>query len=216
LVSIEGLTAGYGGRAVLRDCSFALRKGEFAALLGPNGAGKSTLARVLAGVIRPRRGRVVWHDRGATQARVGLLQQNPLHQLVCQVVEDELRFAPRNFGVDEDVDLEELLLRSDLLNLRQRATQALSVGEQQRTALAATLSLHPKLLVLDEPTIGQDRFHLGQFMRWVSEMNRQGQTVLLITHDHRLVRQHADRVWEIVDGKASRRGNGGRGWNELP
>jgi energy-coupling factor transport system ATP-binding protein len=132
---------------------------------------------------------------------VGFLQQNPLHQLVCQVVEDELRFGPRNLGTDRDGDLERLLIRSDLLGLRQRPTQALSVGEQQRTALAATLSLRPELLILDEPTIGQDGRHLSQVMGLVSELNRQGQTVLLITHSHWLVDQFTDRVWEIVDGK---------------
>jgi energy-coupling factor transport system ATP-binding protein len=201
LVSVENVTAGYDGRAVLRDCSMTLRKGEFAALLGPNGAGKSTLARVLAGLIRPHRGKVVWHPDGRAPARVGLLQQNPLHQLVCQVVEDELRFGPRNLRTERDEEVEKLLARTDLVGLRERPTQTLSVGEQQRTTLAATLSLRPSLLILDEPTIGQDWYHLSRVMEFVSELNRQGQTVLLITHNHRVVGQHADRVWEMVDGK---------------
>jgi energy-coupling factor transport system ATP-binding protein len=212
LVSVDGVTAGYDGRVVLRDCSVTLLKGEFAALIGPNGAGKSTLARVLAGLVRPRRGKVVWHLDGGAHVRVGLLQQNPLHQLVCQVVEDELRFGPRNLGTERDEDVEQLLVRTDLRGLRERPTQGLSVGEQQRTTLAATLGLRPSLLILDEPTIGQDWYHLSRVMGFVSELNRQGQTVLLITHDQRLVDQHADRVWEMVDGKVldggSRKGTG--------
>ncbi|MGD2179125.1 MAG: ABC transporter ATP-binding protein, partial [Anaerolineae bacterium] len=201
LVSVDGVRAGYNGRVVLRDCSLTLRKGEFAALVGPNGAGKSTMARVLAGLLRPRRGNVLWHPDGGAHSRVGLLQQNPLHQLVCQRVEEELRFGPSNFGMEREEDVEALLVRTDLFGLRQRPTQALSVGEQQRTALAATLSLRPSLLILDEPTIGQDGYHLSRVMQLVSDLNRQGQTVLLITHNQRLVDQHAGRVWEMVDGR---------------
>jgi energy-coupling factor transport system ATP-binding protein len=208
LVSCIDVTAGYGGCAVLRDCSLTLRKGEFAALLGPNGAGKSTLARVLAGLVRPRRGNVVWRADGGAQVRVGLLQQNPLHQLVCQNVEEELRFGPRNLGTERDEDVEKLLARTNLLGLRARPTQALSTGEQQRAALAATLSLRPSLLILDEPTIGQDWCHLSRVMEFVSELNRQGQTVLLITHDHRLVDQYAHRVWKMADGKVRAAGTG--------
>jgi energy-coupling factor transport system ATP-binding protein len=209
LVSLLDVTAGYDSRAVLRGCSLTVRKGEFAALLGPNGAGKSTLARVLAGLIRPRRGRVVWHHDGGARVRVGLLQQNPLHQLVCQNVEEELRFGPRNVGMEWDERVEKLLARTSLIGLRARPTQALSVGEQQRTALAATLSLRPSLLILDEPTIGQDWCHLSQVLEFVSELNRQGQAVLLITHDQRLVDQHAHRVWEMADGKVRETGNWG-------
>ncbi|MFO7743005.1 MAG: ATP-binding cassette domain-containing protein [Anaerolineae bacterium] len=201
LVSLEGVIAGYDRRPVLQDCSFTLREGEFAALVGPNGAGKSTLARVLAGLLRPRRGRVIWHATNGKRPRVGFLQQNPLHQLVCQTVEEEVRYGPRNLGTERDEDVEALLARADLLSLRRRATQALSVGEQQRSALAATLSLCPGLLILDEPTIGQDWHHLSELMDLVGELNRQGQTVLLITHDRRLVGQYAGRVWGMVGGR---------------
>ncbi len=200
LVSLEGVRAGYNGRTVLDDCSLTLRQGEFAALTGPNGAGKSTLARVVAGLLRPRRGRVAWHRGRGQGPRVGFLQQNPLHQLVCERVEEEVRFGPRNLGVEQDDQVEALLARTDLLGLRRRPTQALSVGEQQRTALAATLSLSPALLILDEPTIGQDRDHLGALMDLVDELNRQGQTVLLITHNERLVDAYAGRVWKMAEG----------------
>jgi energy-coupling factor transport system ATP-binding protein len=202
LVRVDAVTAGYDGRVVLRDCSLTLWRGEFAALIGRNGAGKSTLARVLAGLLRPRRGKVVWYPNGGAHSRVGLLQQNPLHQLVCHTVEGELRFGPRNLGTERDEDVEGLLAGTDLHALRKRPIRALSVGEQQRTTLAATLSLRPNLLILDEPTIGQDPYHMNRVMRLVSDLNHQGQTVLLITHNQRLVDQHADRVWEMVDGKA--------------
>ncbi len=205
LVSLERVKAGYNGRAVLSDCTMMLREGDFGALVGPNGAGKSTLARVLAGLLKPGKGRVAWHKKKGRRPRVGLVRQNPLHQLVCESVEEEVRFGPRNLGHERDEVVKAILQRADLLGLRDRSTQALSVGEQQRTVLAATLGLRPDLLILDEPTIGQDRRHLRELMEAVSELNRQGQTVLLITHDQQLVNELAGRVWEIRDGSICER-----------
>lgn len=196
LVSLQHVTAGYDRRPVLQDCSLTLYQGDFAALVAPNGAGKTTLARVLAGFLRPHRGRIIWHD-GRRDRRVGLLQQNPLHQLVCDTVEEEVAFGPRNLGMERAGWIEDVLAQADLLELRRRPTHALSVGEQQRTALAATLALRPALLILDEPTIGQDRDHLVRLMDFLAGLNRAGQTVLLITHDRRLVEQYATRVWTL-------------------
>jgi energy-coupling factor transport system ATP-binding protein len=206
LVALREVTAGYNGRSVLQNCSFTLRRGDFAALVGPNGAGKTTLARVLAGLLRPRRGRVAWYaNRHGWRAkghnwRVGFLQQTPLHQLVCDTVEEEVRFGPRNLGTERADDVEKLLAQTGLLTLRGRPTWALSVGQQQRTALAATLSLRPALLILDEPTVGQDRRHLMQVMDFLAGLNQAGQTILLITHNRRLVERYANRVWEMVGG----------------
>jgi energy-coupling factor transporter ATP-binding protein EcfA2 len=212
LVELHEVTAGYGRSPVLRDCSLTLHRGDFAALVGPNGAGKTTLARVLAGTLRPRRGRVVWHARGR-RWRVGLLQQNPGHQLVCDTVEEEVRFGPRNLGVEQGHAAawrEAVLAHTGLLDLRQRPTHALSAGERQRTALAATLSLDPVLLILDEPTVGQDWEHMIQVLDFLADLNRAGQTVLLITHDGRLVARYAGRVWQMVDGGSKRQETGGR------
>jgi energy-coupling factor transport system ATP-binding protein len=206
LVSLERVTAGYNGRVVLRDCSLTLREGEFAALVGPNGSGKSTLARVLAGLLRPRKGHLVWHRRGRAGQRIGFLHQNPLHQLVCDTVEDEIRFAPQNLKLEgyrgQNGELSQLFSCTGLSGLRHRPTQALSVGEQQRTALAAVLSAHPRLLILDEPTMGQDSHHLREVMDLVGGLNDGGQTVLLITHDRGLVARYAGRVWEMMEGCA--------------
>ncbi len=185
---------------MLQDCSLTLYQGDLAALVAPNGAGKTTLARVLAGLLRPHRGRIIWHD-GRRDRRVGLLQQNPLHQLVCDTVEEEVTFGPRNLGMERAGWIEDVLAQADLLELRRRPTHALSVGEQQRTALAATLALRPALLILDEPTIGQDWGHLLRLMDLMADLNCAGQTVLLITHDRRLVEEYANRVWVLEEGR---------------
>jgi energy-coupling factor transporter ATP-binding protein EcfA2 len=203
LVTLRGVAAGYARHLVLQDCTLTLRRGDFVALVGPNGSGKTTLARVMAGLLRPRRGRVTWHANGK-RPRVGFLQQNPLHQLVCDTVEEEIRFGPRNLRAERDEDIERLMIQGDLCPLRHRPTRALSVGQQQRTALAAALALQPALLILDEPTIGQDRQHLIQMMDFVSELNRRGQTVLLITHDRRLVERYANAVWEIKEKRCKK------------
>jgi energy-coupling factor transporter ATP-binding protein EcfA2 len=203
LVALQRVTAGYDGRPILQDCSLVLHRGDFAALVGPNGAGKTTLARVLAGLLRPRRGRVIWYA-ARRDRRVGLLQQNPLHQLVCDTVEEEVRFGPHNLGAagarEVTARVEAALTETGLQPLRHRPTHALSVGQQQRAALAATLSLHPALLILDEPTVGQDWGHLVQVMDFLADLNRAGRTILLITHDRRLVERYASRVWEMAGG----------------
>jgi energy-coupling factor transport system ATP-binding protein len=203
LVTLQRIVASYGRQPVLQDCTITLHQGDFVALVGPNGSGKTTLARVLAGLLRPRRGKVIWHANGK-RPRVGFLQQNPLHQLVCDTVEEEIRFGPRNLRAERDEDIEMVMAQSDLCLLRHRPTRALSVGQQQRTALAAALALQPTLLILDEPTIGQDRQHLTQVMNLVGELYQQEQTVLLITHDWQLVKRYANTVWEIEEKRCKK------------
>lgn len=200
LVTLQEITAGYDRHPVLQNCTITLQQADFMALVGPNGSGKTTLARVLTGLLRPRQGRVIWHTN-TEQPRVGFLQQNVLHQLVCDTVEEEIRFGPHNLRMERDEDIERVMTQGDLCPLRHRGTRALSVGQQQRTALAATLAIQPTLLILDEPTIGQDRQHLTQMMDFVSELNQHGQTVLLITHDRKLVDRYAGRVCEMKEGK---------------
>ena len=200
LLTFRGLAGGYNGRAVLQGCSGEFFRGDLVGLVGPNGAGKTTLARVLAGLLRPRGGRMVWHTNGSAP-RVGLLQQNLLHQMVCDTVAEEIRFGPDNLGLAQVGNLEAMLTRMDLQGLRHRSTRALSVGQQQRTALAAVLSMQPALLVLDEPTVGQDWVHLVQMMDFLAGLNRAGQTILMITHDGRLIERYAGRVWRMAEGR---------------
>jgi len=204
LVALRGLEAGYGRRRVLHGIDLALYPGEFVALVGDNGVGKSTVARVLAGILRPQRGRVVW-DRPLRRLppgrRVGLLFQNPLHQLVCDEVEEEVGFGPRNYGQAVGDSIEAVLEAADLTAIRHRRPQALSAGQQQRTALAATLALSPRLLILDEPTMGQDWGHLSRLMDFLTHLNRNGQAILLITHDYKLICRYASRIIWLHEGR---------------
>lgn len=203
VLSVQDLSAGYEGRPVLRDVNLEVAPGEFLAVVGDNGAGKSTLALAAAGLIKPVSGRVL--VRGTARPRPGLdialLFQNPADQLFTDSVDEEVAFAAHNYNHFEPILHEETLQAADLSALRARRPFTLSMGQQQRTALASCLELRPALVILDEPTLGQDWRHLRQLMDMLLELNRQGTAVVLISHDVELVRQDARRVVMMKDGR---------------
>ena len=203
LVTLRGLSAGFGRRPALTDIDLTIGNGDFLALVGENGAGKTTLAHVLAGLLRPRRGSVRWASRRRPRpgTGAGLLFQDPTAQLLCETVEDEIAFGLRNIGRSEPARLDEALAASGLAHLRRRPVFALSLGEQQRLAAAAVLSLEPRLVVLDEPTVGQDWRHVTGIMEAARQLNRSGATVVLVTHDHELVRRYATRMVVLERGR---------------
>lgn len=200
LLSLHGVWAGYERQAVLRDLSMDLHQGEFVAVVGHNGAGKTTLGRVLAGLLRPMRGVMDGQIYSNGRAR-GMLFQNPAEQLFCDTVDEEVALGPRNFGGFDCAQHHRLLEIADLLGLRERSVHALSRGQQQRTTLAAVLALQPQLLILDEPTIGQDWAHLSRLMDLVRKLNQAGHTVVLMTHDYKLIHQYAQRVLILDNGR---------------
>jgi energy-coupling factor transport system ATP-binding protein len=203
LLALSQVTAGYGRRPVLREVSLALYPGEFAALVGDNGAGKSTLALVAAGLLKPAAGQLQYSGGGRLRPGldVALLFQSPADQLFADSVDEEVAFGPRNYGAFDETRHGETLAEADLLSLRARSPQALSVGQQQRTTLAACLALRPRLLILDEPTLGQDWGHLQRLMNYLAGLNRAGTSILLITHDYKLVHRYAERVIVLEAGR---------------
>ncbi len=215
LLALREVEARYGHQTVLHGVNLALWPGEFAALVGENGAGKSTLALVAAGLLRPHRGQVIF--RGRRRARlgldVGLLLQEPLEQLFCDTVEEEIAFGPHNYDCYHPEQHAQTLAECDLTDLRTRPVHALSAGQQQRAALGAVLALRPALLILDEPTLGQDWGHLQRLMDFLARLNRQGTAILMITHDYKLVHRYARRVIllhagrVLADGRPIRQGH---------
>jgi len=203
LLTLEGVSAGFNGQAVIRDVHLEFYPGEFLALVGDNGAGKSTLAMVAAGLIKPLSGQVrfLHGARPRPGLDVALLFQDPQEQLFTDSVEEEIAFGPRNYDCFDPELHTHILQESDLWDLCARHPLALSVGQQQRTALAACLSLHPRLLILDEPTLGQDWGHLQRLMNYLRQLNQQGTTILLISHDYKLVHRYAQRVILIHAGR---------------
>lgn len=203
LLALEGVSAGFNGREVIRDIHLAFYPGEFLALVGNNGAGKSTLAMVAAGLIKPQTGQVRFLNGARLRPGldVTLLFQDPQEQLFTDTVEEETAFGPINYDCWDSELHAHILKEADLWSLRTRRPMELSVGQQQRTALAACLSLRPRLLILDEPTLGQDWGHLQQLMNYLLELNHQGTTILLISHDYKLVHHYAQRVILLQDGQ---------------
>jgi energy-coupling factor transporter ATP-binding protein EcfA2 len=203
LLSLEGVSAGYERRPVIHDVSLALYPGDFVALVGDNGAGKSTLALVAAGLIKPLQGRVRYEGgrRPRPGLDVALLFQDPTEQLFADTVDEEVAFAPRNYGRFDREQHRRTLAEAGLCELCGRRPLSLSVGQQQRTALAACLALRPRLVILDEPTLGQDWGHLARLMDFLDDLNREGTAILLISHDYKLVHHYARRAVVMERGQ---------------
>ncbi len=204
VVSVRDVQFAYRDRPVLQGVSLDVRRGEFLALVGDSGAGKTTLAHVIAGVLKPAGGtvRVNGHNGGGHNGnKVGLLLQNPIEHLFCDRVEEEIRFGPENFGWRAEDLVEETLERTNLRDVRDREVHRLSRGQQQRLSLATVLVLRPEVLILDEPTLGQDWGNLTRFMGFVKELQAGGCTVILITHDYDIAARYADRTVRLCDGR---------------
>ncbi len=212
LIEIEDARYRYGGvYSALNGVSLRIGAGEFLALIGPNGSGKTTLAKHCNGLLRPESGRVLvaGQDTRATQVgqlarTVGYAFQNPDHQLFLPSVAEELAYGPRNLGLrgpELRARVEEALERFGLAELRNRHPTLLGRGLRQLVAIAAVYALSPRLLILDEPTCGLDGQATGRLMATLEELVAEGRSVLLITHDLRLVAEHARRVVLVHEGR---------------
>jgi len=208
------------GVEALRGVSLIVRDGEFVAIMGQNGAGKTTLVKHLNGLLKPSRGEVLVDGVSTRKAsvaslarNVGLVFQNPDHQLFCETVEEEIAFALRNFGLKERTIKRRVTWALNLLGLtqyRETSPFMLSGGERKRVALASVLAWNPKVIILDEPTIGQDYQQKEKLRQFIVQLSTQGRTVIVVTHDVEFVAECKPRVILMaqgrimVDGEASK------------
>jgi energy-coupling factor transporter ATP-binding protein EcfA2 len=203
LLELRQVSAGYDHHAVIHKIDLKLMPGEFAALVGNNGAGKTTLGMVAAGLLKPSQGKVIFN--GGQNPRPGLdvslLFQDPSEQLFTDSVDEEIAFGPQNYWTYTPEFHRQVLEETDLLVLRHRKPFTLSVGQQQRTALGACLSLNPALLILDEPTLGQDWGHLERLMDFLTRRNCAQMAILLITHDYKLIYHYTQRIIYMEAGR---------------
>ncbi|TET62551.1 ABC transporter ATP-binding protein [Candidatus Bathyarchaeota archaeon] len=199
------------GVEALKGTSLTIKNGEFLALMGENGAGKTTLVKHFNGLLKPTKGNVFVDGVNTTKVsvaalarKVGFVFQNPDNQLFSETVEEEIAFALKNFGFKEKTIRKRVTWALNLLDLtRYRKTSPfmLSGGERKRVALASVLAWNPKILILDEPTIGQDYQQKEKLLQFILQMKAQRKTIIIVTHDVEFVAECKPRVLLMRQGK---------------
>lgn len=212
LLRVTHLTYQYprAAQPVLRDVSFKVRAGELVAIVGANGTGKSTLARLIAGIVQPPPGTIRVDGRDVASSplaelarEVGYVFQYPEHQFVGQTVLDDVAYGPRRAGLAEPevVELASAMLDDfGLLRLARAHPFSLSHGEQRRLSVASMLVLGQRLLLLDEPTFGQDQRNATMLLDKLEALAAGGKAIVVVSHDMRLVAERCRRVLVLVDG----------------
>lgn len=219
MLTVEDVHFSYqSGVEALKGVSLTVKNGEFVAIMGQNGAGKTTLVKHFNGLLKPTSGKVRVDEVETTKTsvaslarNVGFVFQNPDHQLFSETVEEEIAFALKNFGYAPEVIENRITWAVNLLGLTQyRKTSPfmLSGGERKRVALASVLAWDPKILVLDEPTIGQDHQQKENLRQFIIQMQSQGKTIVVVTHDVEFVAECNPRVVLMREGKIVADGEG--------
>ena len=199
-----------GGHHALKGISASIAEGEMLSIVGTNGAGKSTFSKVLCGFEIPQKGTLTLsgEDLSAYSIkeradRIGYVMQNPNQMISKTGIFDEVALGLRNWGVPEEEvkpRVEKALKTCGLYPFRNWPVSALSYGQKKRVTIASILVLEPKIILLDEPTAGQDLYHYTQIMDFLAELNRSGTTVVLITHDMHLMLEYTPRAIVFHDG----------------
>jgi energy-coupling factor transporter ATP-binding protein EcfA2 len=211
LVRFENVAFGYDPeREVLHGINLDIKRGDIVAVLGPNGAGKTTFVKHAIGLLKPKSGRVLVNGKDTHQASVaeiagtlGYVFQSPSHMLFAPTVHDELAFGPKNLRHAPDQIEQEVKHALDVVNLSDKMQDpplSLSFGQQKRVSIAAILAMRSRILVMDEPTAGQDYQNYMNFMDTILQMPG-FESILFITHDVDLAVIYANRVLMIADGR---------------
>ena len=215
IIQIEHLCYQYPTRDnfAVNDVSLTIQPGEFVAIIGQNGSGKTTLIKHFNGLLKPTSGRVIVDGNVTTDLStsvlakfVGYVFQNPDHQIFAETVREEVAFGPKNLGFDSEKikDLSfKVLGEMGLAGLEEEMPFQLSRGQRQRLAVASVLAMEPSILIIDEPTTGQDWKESTALMELVRELNENGHTCIVTTHNMNLVSLFARRVIVMRQAKVS-------------
>ncbi len=200
-----------GGHHALKGVDVTIHQGEMLSIVGTNGAGKSTFSKVICGFEKPQMGTLTMggEDLSALSIKeradkIGYVMQNPNQMISKTMIFDEVAFGLRNRGIREDEirpRVEETLRICGLYPFRNWPISALSYGQKKRVTIASILVMKPDIILLDEPTAGQDFRHYTEIMDFLKELNRQGVTIVLITHDMHLMLEYTPRAVVFHDGK---------------
>ncbi len=213
LLSVKGLTFTYpGGHRALDDIDFTLYRGEMMSIVGRNGAGKSTFSKLLCGFEKPDRGTMTLSGADLSTlsikeraGHIGYVMQNPNQMITKTMIKDEVTLALVLDGrkPQDEIDRigEEAMRICGLRPFRSWPVSALSYGQKKRVTIASILAMNPEIVILDEPTAGQDFRHYTEFMEFLKELNRAGVTIILITHDMHLMLEYSTRSVVFTDGR---------------
>lgn len=213
ILQVRNLCFSYGKKKkTLDDLSFTINKGDIVSLVGPNGAGKSTLAKLLCGFIRPTSGEIILDNENIKNKsikeiaeKIGFCLQNPNAMISKTSVKEEVAFGLKLRNVKEEEIIEKsnkILEICGLYPFRNWPIAALSYGQKRRVTIASILILDPQILILDEPTAGQDYKHYTEIMEFIKSLNKKlNLTILMISHDMHLIQEYTDRTLVIANGK---------------
>ena len=207
------------GTEAIRGINFKVEEGQMISILGPNGAGKSTFFLHFNGIIEPTSGEIIidgkkleYDKKSLLEARtkVGIVFQNPDDQLFAPTVFEDVAFGPMNMGLPEDAvksRVEESLKVVGMAGFSQKAPHHLSGGQKKRVAIAGILAMKPRVMVLDEPTSGLDPNGASDIMQLLYDLNAEGMTIIVSTHDVDLVPMYSDNINVLRLGQILKQGN---------
>ena len=212
LLEVKGLCFGYQkGQQTLRDVSFSIGKGEMVSIVGRNGAGKSTLSKLICGFETPDAGEIFLNGKPLAEENIrrraqhiGYVMQNPNQMISKTMIYDEVALGLQRSGLTEEQireKVEATLRVCGLYPFRNWPISALSFGQKKRVTIASVLALDPELILLDEPTAGQDFRHYTDIMEFLRGLNARGVTVVMITHDMHLMLEYTRRALVFCDGQ---------------
>ena len=202
---------------MLKNINLRVEKGEMISIVGSNGAGKSTLSKVIAGFERQNEGKIYYKNLDISNEsiakraeKIGFVLQNPNAMISKVTVFEEVALGLKTRGVSED-EIEkrvlEILEICKLKSFRKWPIKALSYGQKKRVTIASVLVLEPEIIIVDEPTAGQDLFHYREIMEFLKRLNEYGITILFITHDMHLMLEYTDKAYVFNDGQIIKSGN---------
>ena len=218
LLKLENISFSYDEkRKILKNIDLTIKKGEMISIVGSNGAGKSTLSKVIAGFERQDEGKIYYKNLDISDEsiakraeKIGFVLQNPNSMISKVTVFDEVALGLKTRGVLED-EIEkrviEILEICKLKPFRKWPIKALSYGQKKRVTIASVLVLQPEMIIVDEPTAGQDLFHYREIMEFLKQLNEFGITILFITHDMHLMLEYTDKAYVFNEGKIIKSGN---------
>lgn len=212
LLEVKNLSFGYNkGQQTLKNVSLSVKKGEMVSIVGRNGAGKSTFSKLVCGFEDPNQGEIFFEGQDLLKEnirsrakKIGYVMQNPNQMISKTMIYDEVALGLQKSGKSEEeirAKVEETLKICGLYPFRNWPISALSFGQKKRVTIASVLVQDPKLIILDEPTAGQDFKHYTEIMEFLRGLNEQGVTVIMITHDMHLMLEYTPRALVFSDGQ---------------